>query len=57
MRRIEYEGAKSITRSEILDKLRDQKASLGLESPYDPVLLAGVRKILRPVLNKQWDYQ
>jgi L-galactose dehydrogenase len=27
------------------------------ESPYDPVLLAGVREILRPVLNKQWDYQ
>lgn len=27
------------------------------ESPYDPALLAGVRRILLPVLNKQWDYQ
>lgn len=28
-----------------------------VETPCDPVLLKGVREILRPVLNKQWDYQ
>jgi aryl-alcohol dehydrogenase-like predicted oxidoreductase len=26
------------------------------EIPFDPVLVAEVRKILAPVLNKQWDY-
>lgn len=26
------------------------------QEPYDPELLAGVQRILEPVMNKQWDY-
>jgi hypothetical protein len=29
---------------------------LWYEEPLDPQLLAGVQRILAPVMNKQWDY-
>ena len=36
IRSIEYKGNNSVTRSEILEKLREKKVGLSQESPYDP---------------------
>src|SRR5207244_6859402 len=36
IRSVKYDGLKSVTNSEVLDKLREKKASISQESPYDP---------------------
>ena len=53
MRSIEFEGIKSITRSEILDKLREKKASLGQESPYDATKVRRAEVVIREMLAEK----
>src|SRR5207247_10566431 len=36
IRSVKYDGLKSVTNSEVLDKLREKKANISQESPYDP---------------------
>ncbi len=53
MRSIEFEGIKSITRSDILDKLRTQKAALGQESPYDATKVRRAETVIKSMLAEK----
>lgn len=53
IRSIKYEGAKSITNSEILDKLRERKVGLSQESPYDPTRVKKAEAIIKQMLAEK----
>jgi outer membrane protein insertion porin family len=53
IRSIKYEGAKSITNSEILDKLRERKVGLSQESPYDPTRVKKAEVVIKQMLAEK----
>src|SRR5438093_381406 len=57
IRSVKYEGVKSITNSEILEKLRDKKASISQESPYDPTKIRKAETIIKMMLAETKPHQ
>src|SRR5438552_6295266 len=53
VRSITYKGNKSITNSEILEKLRDKKVGLSQESPYDPTRVKKAEAIIKLMLAEK----
>ena len=53
VRSIKYEGAKSITNSEILDKMREKKIGLSQESPYDPTRVKRAENLIKTMLAEK----
>jgi len=53
VRSIEYKGAKSITRSEILEELRKKKVGVSQESPYDPTRVKRAEGVIKQMLAEK----
>jgi outer membrane protein insertion porin family len=53
IRSVEYKGNKSITRSEILEKMREKKVGLSQESPYDPTRIKRAETVLKQMLAEK----
>jgi outer membrane protein insertion porin family len=53
IRSIDFEGANSITRSDILDKLKEKKISVGQESPYDAARIKQVEGVIKSMLAEK----
>ena len=53
IRGIEYKGAKSITKSEILEKLRERKVGMSQESPYDPTRVKRAEGVIKGMLAEK----
>ncbi len=53
IRSIKYEGAKSITNSDILDKLREKKVGLSQESTYDPTRIKRAEVVIKGMLAEK----
>jgi outer membrane protein insertion porin family len=53
IRSIDFNGANSITKSEILDKLREKKVSVSQESPYDPGRVKQVEGVIKSMLAEK----
>ena len=50
IRRIEYKGAKSVTESDILERFKDRKVGLSVESQFDPTKIKKAEVVLRDLL-------
>jgi len=53
IRDIKYQGLKSLTTTEILDKFKEKKAGLGLETPFDPSKVQRAITILTEMLAEK----
>jgi outer membrane protein insertion porin family len=53
IRSIEFAGANSITKSEILEKLKERKVSLGQESPYDVARAKRAEAVIKAMLAEK----
>jgi outer membrane protein insertion porin family len=53
IRSITYKGNKSITNSEILEKLRERKVGLSQESPYDPTRVKRAEGVIKLMLAEK----
>ena len=53
VRSIKYEGAKSVTVSEILDRFKDRKVGLSVESQYDPNRVQRASVVLKEFLSER----
>ena len=53
IRSVDFPGANSITRSDILDKLKEKKISISQESPYDPAKVKQVETVLKSMLAEK----
>ena len=53
IRRIEYKGAKSVTESEILERFKDRKVGLSVESQFDPTRIKKAEVVLRELLGER----
>ena len=53
VRSIKYKGNKSITNSEILEKLREKKVGLSQESPYDPTRVKKAERVIKSMLAEK----
>jgi outer membrane protein insertion porin family len=53
IRSLTYEGNKSITNSEILEKLREKKVGLSQESPYDPTRIKRAEAVIKLMLAEK----
>src|SRR5438094_1759250 len=53
IRSVKYDGLKSVTNSEVLDKLREKKASISQESPYDPTTIRKAETIIKMMLAEK----
>jgi outer membrane protein insertion porin family len=53
IRSIKYEGAKSITVSEILDRFKERKVGLSVESQYDPNKVQRATNVLKEFLSER----
>src|SRR6185436_18591024 len=53
IRSVEYKNAKSITRSEILEKLREKKVGIGQESAYDPTRVKRAEAVIKGMLAEK----
>src|SRR5215468_1235602 len=53
IRSVDFPGANSITRSDILDKLKEKKISISQESPYDPAKVKQVESVLKSMLAEK----
>src|ERR1044071_8526751 len=53
VRSITYKGNKSITNSEILEKLREKKVGLSQESPYDPTRVKKAEAVIKLMLAEK----
>ena len=53
VRHIEYKGAKSFTNSEILEKFREKKVGLSVESPYDQTRVKHAEAVLKQMLGEK----
>jgi outer membrane protein insertion porin family len=53
VRSIKYDGMKSITVSEILDRFKDRKVGLSVESQYDPNKVQRARNVLQEYLAER----
>ena len=50
IRRIEYTGIKSITQSDILDRFKDRKVGLSVESQFDPTKIIRAEVVIKDLL-------
>ena len=50
IRRIEYKGNKSVTESDILDRFKDRKVGLSIESQFDPTRIKKAEVVLKELL-------
>ena len=50
IRSIEYKGNKSVTHSDILDRLKDRKVGLTVESRFDPTRIKRAEVVLKQLL-------
>jgi outer membrane protein insertion porin family len=50
IRRIEYKGNKSITESDILDRFKERKVGLSVESQFDPTKIKRAEVVLKELL-------
>ncbi len=53
VRTIKYEGAKSVTVSEILDRFKERKVGLSVESQYDPNKIQRAAVVLKELLGER----
>ncbi|MGH9632483.1 MAG: outer membrane protein assembly factor BamA, partial [Bryobacteraceae bacterium] len=53
VRSIKYEGAKSVTVSEILDRFKERKVGLSIESQYDPNKVQRAANVLKEFLSER----
>jgi outer membrane protein insertion porin family len=53
IRSIKYEGAKSVTVSEILDRFKERKVGLSVESQYDPNKVQRATNVLKEFLSER----
>jgi len=53
IRTIKYEGNKSVTVSEILDRFKERKVGLSVESRYDPTKIARATVVLKDLLAER----
>ena len=53
IRRIEYKGAKSVTESEILERFKDRKVGLSVESQFDPTRIKRAEVVLKELLSER----
>jgi outer membrane protein insertion porin family len=53
IRSIDFAGANSISKSDILEKLREKKISVGQESPYDPSKIQHVESLVKSMLAEK----
>src|SRR5881296_2842882 len=53
VRSIKYEGLKSITTSEVLDKLKEKKVGLSQESPFDPTRIKKAEAVIKSMLAEK----
>ncbi|MGB8473546.1 MAG: outer membrane protein assembly factor BamA [Candidatus Acidiferrum sp.] len=52
IRRIRYQGIHSITESDILDRFKDRKVGLTVESPFDPTKIKKAEVVLKELLGE-----
>ena len=57
VRGIDFTGLNSITRSDILEKLKEKKISISQESPYDPGKVRQVETIIKSMLAEKGHQQ
>ena len=50
IRRIEYKGNKSVSESDILDRFKDRKVGLSIESQFDPTRIKRAEVVLKELL-------
>jgi outer membrane protein insertion porin family len=50
VRRIEYKGNKSVSESDILDRFKDRKVGLSIESQFDPTRIKKAEVVLKELL-------
>jgi outer membrane protein insertion porin family len=50
IRRIEYKGNKSVSESDILDRFKDRKVGLSIESQFDPTRIKKAEVVLKELL-------
>jgi len=53
IRRIEYKGLKSVTESEVLERFKDRKVGLSVESQFDPTRIKKAEVVLRELLGER----
>jgi len=53
IRNVDFMGANSISKSDILDKLKEKKISIGQESPYDPQRVKQVERVIKSMLAEK----
>ncbi len=52
IRRIRYDGIHSITESDILDRFKERKVGLSVESPFDPTKIKKAEVVLKELLGE-----
>jgi outer membrane protein insertion porin family len=52
IRRIEYKGIKSVTESDILDRYKQEKVGLSVESQFDPTKIKRAEVVLKQLLSE-----
>jgi outer membrane protein insertion porin family len=53
IRRIEYKNAKSVSESEILERFKDRKVGLSVESQFDPTRIKRAEVVLKELLSER----
>ncbi len=53
IRNIEYKGLKSATNTEVLDKFKEKKVGLGIETPFDPTKIQRAITVLTELLAEK----
>src|SRR6266850_3014338 len=53
IRSVKYDGLKSVTNSEVLDKLKEKKVSISQESVYDPTKIKKAETIIKSMLAEK----
>jgi len=52
IRTVEYEGMKSFKESDVLERFRDMRVALSVDSPFDPAKLPKARKAIKMLLDQ-----
>src|SRR5262245_64823910 len=53
IRSVKYDGLNSITNSEVLEKLREKKATISQESTYDPSKIKKAESVIKMMLSEK----
>lgn len=53
IRRIEYKNLKSVTESEVLERFKERKVGLSIESQFDPTRIKRAEVVLRELLSER----